>query len=689
MSPNSRPTPSALLSSIILAVAFSGHGNSARADADLFFSDLPIVASVSRLPQRRADAPSAVTIIDSATIRASGARSLNDIFRLVPGFQTFAQSDIPARVNYHGIADDQDYSPRVQVLVDGRSLHSPLFRGGVNWALIPVALEDIDRIEVVRGSNTVSFGTNAFLGVINIITFDPALVQGTSVSLNHGSQGVRDYTLRTSAPFGEVGRFRLTFQQTRDDGLDHRSVPLENQDWRDRNLSRLLDLHANYQLGISDLLELHFGAIQGTRLIGRIHPVTGIPETGNPLRDLDEESAWLQVRWLRTFSDTSDFSLRYTFSQDSADGAYTHPGRLPGYNRIDTFGDRGTRQEIEAVHTFLPFSNTRFVWGTSWRHDVMQSKTMLRDKGKVSRDIGRIFANTEWKPNDWLTGNLGASYEYDQFAGKHFAPRASANFHLARDHTVRVGYTRAWRTASTLDYKANNWSSPTRAELVGNPDLPAERLDSWELGYLGNWRDLGMQLDVRVFREKLSDRLMNQIRVESNPFPNSTQAVQNIRTRGFELQWVWRPLEDTRITVGHANIRLDSEDNANGRRLAADRFDTPDPRSNYARSYNLYTALAENSAPRRSTSIMLQQGLPFGLDLSVMHYRVGKMKWSRNTNVEEKYNRTDLRLAYPFSIGPQRGEIAYTVQSLNGAHFEQRMQRVVDRRHWVSLRMDF
>lgn len=679
----------AIVPVISTAITLLGTSPQAQADADLFFSDLPIVASVSRLPQRRADLPSAVTILDRATIRASGARSLSDLFRLVPGFQTFAQSDIPARVNYHGIADDQDYSPRVQVLVDGRSLHSPLFRGGVNWALIPVALEDIDRIEVVRGSNTVSYGTNAFLGVINIITLDPALTQGTSVSLNRGSQGVEDYTLRTSAALGEDGRIRLTYQQIRDDGLDHRLAPPDEQDWRDSNLSRMLDLRASYQLGISDLLEVHLGGIQGTRLVGRLDEDTGLPRSTNPLRDIDEESLWFQTRWLRTFSSDSDFSLRYTYSQDSADAAFDHPTRLPGYNRVDTYGDRGSRHEIEAVHTFLPFADTRFVWGASWRHDAIRSQTLLQDSGDVSRDIARVFANTEWRPAQWFTGNLGLSYEYDQFAGKHLAPRASANFHLTPEHTVRVGYARAWRTPSTIDFKANYWSSPTKQELVGNPDLPAERLDSWELGYLGKWPTLGMQIDVRMFREKVSDRLMNQIRVppdlaiDSVPTPNSTQDVQNIRIRGYELQWIWRPLQDTRITLNHANIRLSSEDNANGRRLLAN------PSTNYAGRYARYTALAEQSAPRRSTSIMLQQGLPFGLDLSVMHYRVGEVKWSRNTDVEEKYNRTDLRLAYPFSIGPQRGEIAYTVQSLTGEHFEQRMERVVDKRHWVSLRMDF
>src|SRR5574343_2060077 len=115
-------------------------------EEDIYFSDLPMVASVSRLPQRLADAPTAVTVLDRAVIRASGARDLNDVFRLVPGFQTYPNNTDAARVTYHGLSDEE-FSPRVQVLVDGRSMHSPLFRSGVNWATVPVALEDIVRIE--------------------------------------------------------------------------------------------------------------------------------------------------------------------------------------------------------------------------------------------------------------------------------------------------------------------------------------------------------------------------------------------------------------------------------------------------------------------------------------------------------------------------------------------------------------
>lgn len=663
----------------------------AIAGDDIFFAELPIVASVSRLPQRLADAPASVTVIERATIRASGIRSLSDIFRLVPGFQTFAQSDATSRVTYHGITDDNDYSPRVQVLVDGRSLHSPLFRGGVNWGLLPVALEDIERIEVVRGSNSVSYGTNAFLGVVNIITIDPSLVRGMSVSTSVGSQGVRDYTLRGGDAW-QNGNYRLTYQEVKDNGLE------DAYDWQDSNRMRRLDARLDYQLTDGDVLELNLGRVEGRFTRGRLDfdeppPFT---DSGNPMRNLDESSTWMQMRWLHTLSADADFSLRYTFSEDRSDETFTDPGRPSGYQRVNEGGDWGQRHELEAAHHFSPLAGVRLVWGASWRDDALKSDTMLRDKGVVTRQVWRGFANGEWKPSDWLTANAGISTEHDTLAGTHSSPRASLAFHLTPENTLRLGYTRAWRTSSIVAYKANyrHRTTVTQNDQIANPDLPAERLDSWELAYLGDWRAWRMSLDLRHFDEKLADRLM-LIRPgwgrSDPPTQRSEQSIQDIRIRGYEFQWKWEPLSGSQILLNHARIKIDSKWSENGERIALIFGSNLWPGNSSAKDY---VDLAEHSAPRRSTSLMLMQKLPYGLEFSLAHYRVGAMKWTRNTDVDS-YKRTDARLGFPFSIGRKRGEIAYTVQSLDGAHIEQRKSdndpkaRTVDRRHWVSLRLDF
>jgi iron complex outermembrane recepter protein len=402
----------------------------------------------------------------------------------------------------------------------------------------------------------------------------------------------------------------------------------------------------------------------------------------------------MQMRWLRTFSADADFSLRYTFSEDKGNESFFNPDYPPGFQKVNLSGDWGQRHELEAVHHFSPTDRTRVVWGASWRRDAMFSNTMLRGQGTVKRDVWRSFANGEWKPAAWLTANLGVSDEYDTLAGNQISPRASLAFHLTPENTVRLGYSQAWRSSSIVAYRANYRRGPTinRNDQVGNPQLPAERLDSWELAYLGDWRALRMSLDVRHFREKLTDRLM-LIRPgpSSNPTtPRSEQSIQDIDVQGYEFQWKWSPLETTRILLNHASIKIDSRFSGHGETIAA----VEGSNLWFASDVEKYVNLAENSAPHRSSSVMIMQKLPYGFDFSLSRYWVDAMKWTRNTNVG-KYQRTDARLAYPFSLGGQRGEVAYTVQSLNGAHNEQRAagseeptQRTVDRRQWLTLRLD-
>ena len=281
---------------VLWAIALAGACASEAtwaADEDVYFSELPIVASVSRLPQRLADAPVAVTVVDREMIKASGARDLNDIFRLVPGFQTYPNNTEAARATYHGLGDG-DYSSRVQVLIDGRSMLSPLFGSGVNWATLPVALEDIERIEVVRGTNAVSYGSNAFLGVINIITIDPALVRGTAVSSNYGNQNVRDYTLRTGGKIGEIGDFRFTYRYQNDDGLTNR------YDWIDSYGSRLFDFRADFSLSERDSLQVSVGQVEGMTQNGRLkknsHDIFQADPT-NPIRTVRQTDDETRARF--------------------------------------------------------------------------------------------------------------------------------------------------------------------------------------------------------------------------------------------------------------------------------------------------------------------------------------------------------------------------------------------------------
>lgn len=651
----------------------------AQAEDDPYFSSMPVVASVSRLPQRLADAPTSVTVIDREMIRSLPIRDLNDVFRLVPGFQTYPNNTEAARVTYHGLTDEE-FSPRLQVLVDGRSMYSPAFRNGTNWALIPVALEDIERIEIVRGTNAVSYGSNAFLGVINIITVDPALVRGVSVSTNYGNQNVRDQSMRAGGKLGESGDFRFTFRQQNDDGL-------RNQyDWIDSYYSRLFDFRADLTLSERDSLQISAGHVSAVTQRGRLDTTTWQSNPGNPIRDFNQSSSFLQFQWRRALSLDSDFVLRYAYSVDRGSEAFVNPGGGTPYI-YDPWGAHGSRHEIEALHNLRLAETIRLAWGGSWRQDSVRAQTTLAGQGNVDRDVTRLFGNMEWKPAHWLTANLGLSGEQDSLAGYHFAPRASLAFHLNRQNTLRIGASRAYRTGSTVDYRGDWWNG-SKYQFRGDPDMPSERMDTLEIGYLGDWRDWRMSLDVRLFDERVHNRLLVVDRNDSdNTIPDGMLPIQDVHMHGIEYQWRWQPVDSTKLVLSQMFIDIDAE------YLASTFLRYPNSSLQNLEKFRHIDELSEYGTPHRSTSLLLIQKLPYGLEFSAAAYWQSRMKWSINTEAL-KYHRVDTKLAYPFRIAGMGGELAWTIQSLNGAHFEYKAynvpsDRIVERRQWISLRLDF
>jgi iron complex outermembrane recepter protein len=163
--------------------------------------------------------------------------------------------------------------------------------------------------------------------------------------------------------------------------------------------------------------------------------------------------------------------------------------------------------------------------------------------------------------------------------------------------------------------------------------------------------------------------------------------------RGYEIQWKWQPLDLTRIIVAHTSIKISSEYSSTGIAISK----TPgSPLVPTNRRFAQYTELAESSAPRRSSSFMLMQKLPFGIDFSLTRYWVRRRSGRvipRLTNTTERMPGWVIHSIWAGSVV----RLPYTVQSLDGAHIEQRKvtdpseqtARIVDRRHWVSLRLDF
>src|SRR4051812_29367412 len=162
-------------------------------------SDYPVVLTPTRLRQSIAEVPASVTVITAEMIREFGIMNVPDALRLVPGMSVTHVLGNDYRINYHGtnILDPR----RMNVLVDGISVYRPAL-SKVDWKQLPVAIEDIDRIEVTRGPNSAAYGRNSLLAVVNIITKHPSDVERAMLSTTIGSLGTRNITGRIGTTFG-------------------------------------------------------------------------------------------------------------------------------------------------------------------------------------------------------------------------------------------------------------------------------------------------------------------------------------------------------------------------------------------------------------------------------------------------------------------------------------------------------
>ena len=280
---------------------------------------LPTVLSATRLKQSPAEVPGSMTVIDRQLIRGSGARDVPELMRLVPGMMVgYSAGNLP-NVNYHGTNISE--ARRMQVLVDGRSVYRPGL-ATVDWTDIPLAIEDIERIEVFRGPNTAAYGANALMGVINIISTRPELSQGTRVKVTRGTRGVSDLYASQGFTFGS-SQARISLIGKEDDGFDHVQ---DGSDYRDGRRLSALNLLGNTDLSPTQALSWQLGAKEGTNQQSNDYSVMAEPtddsylfdrlmyEQGFPSSDVTARDYFVQLNWKNDLSPEHRLEIK-TYAQ--------------------------------------------------------------------------------------------------------------------------------------------------------------------------------------------------------------------------------------------------------------------------------------------------------------------------------------------------------------------------------------
>lgn len=616
-----------------------------------FFGDMPVVLSASRLSQPLAQAPAAVTVIDQDTIRASGFRDIPDLLRLVPGFNVASTRDNTWGVGYHGMADG--FSRRMQVLIDGRSVYTPGF-GEVPWTSLPLSIEDIERIEVVRGPNAAAYGANAFLGVINIITKDPLQVQGASGSLQAGERGMRGVLLRYGGGNDKDFRYRLSLSDQRRDRFDTQV---------EKTTMRHVDFRSDYRISDTDELTINLALSRGDLRQGQVGEAT------DPTRWLDSGSEHMQARFRRVIDPATEWSLQFYHIRADVDDAFVVP--FGPTDLLFDYDQTQFREDLEFQMIAGLTEASRLVWGAEARWEGVEAPGYFFGTDARSGALYRLFANLEWMPTEHWVVNGGFMAEHHYFTGLDLSPRLAINYLASPQHAFRASIGQAYRSPTFFEVDGNRWvvtSSGTQLAPLYTPvgDLHSEKIISTELGYVGNVQSLNLQIDARLFNDKvrklIGSELIGTTVIGGTAVKNFQSTNEHFADiRGADVQLHWQPHRDFGLIFNYARVRMDSDDRD-----------------------------IEQSAPRNNLSALGICRLPHGWEASAGAYRVGFMKWLSGGDETRGFTRIDARLARRWAWQGHDVELALVGQNLGGNRYEEfRNTNQFETRTYASLGLDW
>ena len=668
---------------VLTAVLFflvTSHGRAWAADDPSeqdYLQEFPVVLSASRLYQPLSEAPNAMTVIDRKMIVASGFRTIPDLFKLVPGMYVSYYSGNQAVVSYHGAVSQT--APGMQVLLDGRSVYLPPFNI-VNWSLLPITIDDIERIEVIRGPAAASYGENSVHGVINIITRDAAELNGKIVTYTHGDKGINDI----SARFGKRGRtfdYRMTLAYTADNGYDNLITPPNNisladaqrtgllNNSNDNNQARLMNYRSSYHPN---------GVDEFNTEIGFNHDVMDVgfwdSSIDTPHNMIGYENSQ-QLEWLHRPDSASEMSLRYYHIQlDTNEDYLAVPLGQPSF--LASAAVKTGRNEIELQHTLQTSSTNRLAYGAGYRLDqvdVSSSETNPKNPPPYTYSSSfnfteyRVFANDEWRFTPKLIINAGGMQENDGMGNKTFSPRASLNYHFTPQQTIRVSASVAYRTPSLGERNSNGADLYQVGYLyepgpsITSPQLTTEKIVSREIGYLGEFQNLGTSIDLRFFNDHMSNLIY--------PLPH-TAPWGNGMTGDYDgveatIKHSFGELSD--LTFNYANEMV----NSNSASLPGN------------------PGLLSASLPKNIISLLYSQRLPNDASFSAAYYFQSYMQgFDRGPiDFQPTHRRVDIRLAQSFNgPGGLKGELSGVVQNLFQTDYTEYIATALfNRRAFVTL----
>ena len=408
------------------------------------------ISSVSKRAEPLAEAPASVYVITREQIRRYGATSIPEILRLAPNLQVARVDSSQYAITARGF--NSTTANKLQVLIDGRSVYTPLF-SGVFWDVQDTLIADIDRIEVISGPGGTLWGSNAVNGVINIITRNSRDTLGGLASIGGGPDN-SGASIRYGAKLGEETTYRAYAKGFGRENTETSSGASARDSWGKGQLGFRMDWAR-----AGDALMFDGAGYNGA-----------IDQRGND--DKSISGAHLLGRWNRTLQNQSAIQLQAYYDLTKR----VYPG---------TFGEVLQTFDIDAQHRFSLGGRHDLVWGGGYRfsHDHVDNEPVLAFfPARRNLHLANLFVQDTISLAERLELTLGAKLEYNSYTRFEVQPNARLAWNLREYGLLWSSISRAVRTPSRLDREL---FAPSSAPflLAGGPDFKSETLIAYEIGY--------------------------------------------------------------------------------------------------------------------------------------------------------------------------------------------------------------
>ena len=497
------------------------------------------VTSMSKHAEPLRRAAGAVAVISGDEIRRSGARTIAQAMRLVPGLQVYRTNAQNYTITARGFTSD-----KLEVLLDGRSVYTPL-SSSVFWDVLDTFRADIDRIEVIRGPGATLWGANAVNGVINIVTKRAADTQGTQTSFGAGVEEKAFAAFRSGERLGDSGYGRIYAKAFERDS----SVQRDGSDTFDGQRHAETGFRTDWGLGAAQDL-----TVSGDFYYGR---QTAKQLSANARGDDTEVTgANLLGRW--TYRTSSD-------SEISAQAYYD------GYHRLipEVFDEKRDTGDLEIQHRFALAPGTSVTYGAGYRasHDETGGPPLAIIFNPRSRTLSTYsaFAQLQHDFDRGVELTVGSKYEHNTYTGDEVQPGVRVGWTLGENAFTWAALSRAVRLPNRLDEDIAIFCSPGLDVLlgctlgttvrIGNPDFKSEKVTALEWGL--RWWTGSTTLELATFYNDYTDLRST----ESTPPPIGSFA-NNIEAQSYggEVSLTWAPLAWLSVRPFYSYLEIDARE---------------------------------------------------------------------------------------------------------------------------------